>query len=47
VLAAVKQQGTWRTATLELFGTFFVLIGVAVGLLTLRLLFVLIHGASH
>jgi hypothetical protein len=40
-------QRTWRTATLEFFGTLFVLIGLAVGLLTLRLLLVLIHGALH
>ena len=47
MLAAVKQQRTWRTATLEFFGTLFVLIGLAIGLLTLRLLLVLIHGALH
>ena len=47
VLADVKQQRTWRTATLEFVGTLFVLIGLAIGLLTLRLLLVLIHGALH
>ena len=47
VLAAVKQQRTWRMAMLEFFGTFFVLVGLAIGLLTLRLLLVLIHGALH
>ena len=40
-------QRTWRTATLEFFGTLFVLIGLAIGLLTLRLLLVFIHSALH
>ena len=47
VLVAVKQQHKWRVAMLEFFGTLFVLIGLAIGLLTLRLAFVLIHGALH
>ena len=47
MLVAVKQQHKWRMAMLEFFGTLFVLIGLAIGLLTLRLAFVLIHGVLH
>ena len=40
-------QRTWRIATLEFFGTLLVLISLAIGLLTLRLLLVFIHSALH
>jgi hypothetical protein len=38
---------TWYRAMLEAVGTFFVLAGIAVGILTLRLALVLIHGVMH
>ena len=38
---------TWYRTTLEAVGTFFVLAGIAVGILTLRFALVLIHGVMH
>jgi hypothetical protein len=38
---------TWCRAALETVGTFFVLAGIAVGILTLRLALVLVHGVMH
>jgi hypothetical protein len=38
---------TWYRAMLEAVGTFFVLAGIAVGILTLRFALVLIHGVMH
>ena len=38
---------TWYRATIEAAGTFFVLAGIAVGILTLRFALVLIHGVMH
>jgi len=38
---------TWHRAVLEAAGTFFVLAGIAVGVLTLRFALVLIHGVMH
>ena len=40
----VKPQPNWERAMLELVGTFIVLIGIATGLLTLRLALVVLHG---
>jgi hypothetical protein len=36
---------TWHRKMLDAVGTFFILAGIAVGILTLRLALVLIHGA--
>jgi hypothetical protein len=38
---------TWYRAALEAVGTFLVLAGSAVGILTLRLALVLIHSVMH
>jgi hypothetical protein len=38
---------TWCRAMLEAVATFFVLAGIAVGILTLRFALVLIHGVMH
>jgi hypothetical protein len=47
-LSAVgRHQCSWRSVTLECVGTFFVLIGLAIGLLTLRFALVLVHGLLH
>jgi hypothetical protein len=42
--ATRKQQSALRSMALELVGTFFVLIGIAVGVLTLRVALVLMRG---
>ena len=39
-----RRQNTWRRTVLEAVGTFFLLAGIAVGILTLRFALVLIHG---
>ena len=44
---AGRQLSTWRKAVLEIVGTFSVLIGIAVGILTLRFALVLMHGVLH
>jgi hypothetical protein len=41
------RRRTWYRAALEAVGTFFVLAGIAVGILTLRFALVLIHGVMH
>jgi hypothetical protein len=40
-------HSTWRRTMLEAVGTFLVLAGIAVGILTLRFALVLIHGVMH
>jgi hypothetical protein len=45
--AAHRQQGEWRRVALELAGTFLVLVGIAIGILTLRFALVLMHGMPH
>ena len=47
VTAAEKHQNTWQRATLEIAGTFLVLMGIAVGILALRFALLLIHGSLH
>jgi hypothetical protein len=41
------RPSTWHRTMLEAVGTFLVLAGIAVGILTLRLALVLIHGVMH
>jgi hypothetical protein len=41
------RHSTWHRTILEVVGTFLVLAGIAVGILTLRLALVLIHGVMH
>ena len=41
------RHSTWHRAVLEAVGTFLILAGNAVGILTLRLALVLIHGVMH
>ena len=45
--ATAHRQSTWHRALLDAVGTFFVLAGIAVGILTLRFGLVLIHGVMH
>lgn len=42
-----QHHRAWYRAMLEAVGTFLVLAGIAVGILTLRLALVLIHGVMH
>ena len=42
--ATARRQNTWHRTVLEAAGTFFLLAGIAVGILTLRFALVLIHG---
>jgi hypothetical protein len=42
-----EHRSTWQRTALELAGTFLVLTGIAVGILTLRLALVLMHGVLH
>jgi hypothetical protein len=44
---AAHRHSTWHRTMLEAVGTFLVLAGIAVGILTLRLALVLIHGVMH
>jgi hypothetical protein len=44
---AAHHHSTWQRMVLEAVGTFLVLAGIAVGILTLRLALVLIHGVMH
>ena len=46
-VSAGKQQRKWRRATLEFLGTLVILLGLAIGLLTLRFALLLMHGALH
>lgn len=41
------RHSTWHRAMLDAVGTFLVLAGIAVGILTLRFALVLIHGFMH
>jgi hypothetical protein len=41
------RHSTWHRTLLDAVGTFFVLAGIAVGILTLRLALVLIHSVMH
>ena len=41
------RHSTWHRAALDAVGTFLVLAGIAVGILTLRFALVLIHGVMH
>ena len=41
------QRGTWWRSALKVAGTLFVLMGIAIGILTLRLALVLSHGVLH
>jgi hypothetical protein len=41
------RHSRWHRTILEAVGTFLILAGVAVGILTLRLALVLIHGVMH
>ena len=41
------QPSTWRKALLEVAGTFLVLMGIAISILTLRLALVLMHGVLY
>jgi hypothetical protein len=42
--ATDERQRTWQRTALEIAGTFLVLMGIAVGVVTLRLALVLMHG---
>jgi hypothetical protein len=44
---ATQHHRRWYRTTLEAVGTFFILAGIAVGILTLRFALVLIHGVMH
>ena len=41
------RHNTWHRTVLEAVGTFLILAGIAVGILTLRFALVLIHGVMH
>ena len=41
------RHSTWQRTMLEVVGTFLILAGIAVGILTLRFALVLIHGVMH
>jgi hypothetical protein len=41
------RHSTWHRAVLDVVGTFLVLAGIAVGILTLRFALALIHGVMH
>jgi hypothetical protein len=45
--AAQARQSTWQRTGLEVARTFLVLIGIAIGILTLRLVLMLMHGFLH
>ena len=45
--ATTQPHRTWYCTTLDAVGTFFVLAGIAVGILTLRFALGLIHGVMH
>jgi hypothetical protein len=42
--AAEERQSTWQHPALGLAGTFLVLTGIGIGILTLRFVLVLMHG---
>jgi hypothetical protein len=41
------RHSTWQRILLDAVGTFLILAGIAVGILTLRFALVLIHGVMH
>ena len=45
--SATCRPSTWQRMTLELIGTSFVLMGIAVGVLTLCFALVVVHGIMH
>jgi len=45
--SATRLPSTWQRMTLELIGTFFVLMGIAVGVLTLCFALVVVDGITH
>jgi hypothetical protein len=45
--ATKARQSTWQRTALEAAGTFLVLMGIVVGILTLRFVLVLMHGPLH
>ena len=44
---AAHRHSTWQRTLLDAVGTFLILAGIAVGILTLRIALVLIHGVMH
>jgi hypothetical protein len=42
-----RHHSSWQRAALEVAGTFFVLIGIALVILTLRFALVLMHGVLN
>ena len=44
---AAHRHSTWQRTLLDAVGTFLILAGIAVGILTLRFALVLIHGVMH
>jgi hypothetical protein len=42
-----RQRSTWWRSALKVAGTLFVLMGIAIGILTLRLALVLSHGVLY
>jgi hypothetical protein len=42
--AVEARQSTWQRTALEVAGTFLLLMGIGVGILTLRFVLVLLHG---
>jgi hypothetical protein len=44
---AAHRHSTWQGTLLDAVGTFLILAGIAVGILTLRFALVLIHGVMH
>ena len=45
--APYRQHGTWQQAVLEVVGTCLILIGIGVGILTLRVVLLLMHGVLN
>jgi hypothetical protein len=45
--SAEARQGTWQRTAVEAAGTFLVLMGIGIGILTLRFVLVLMHGILH
>ena len=44
---AQARQSTWQRTGFEVAGTFLVLMGIGIGILTLRFVLVLMHGILH
>jgi hypothetical protein len=45
--AVEAHQSTWQRTALEVAGTFLMLMGIGIGILTLRFVLVLMHGLLH